>query len=126
MSLVKSASIRWFGEKPKFAMAPTILVSPISADVELVTVDFCERWWLVGFGGEHDDHGKKWTENLVYSSNRRPKVGFEVIMDLSAPCDFHGSMNKSTWTGVAVRSKTEDKAHASKKHWWKNLLVRKS
>lgn len=130
MKLVKSASIRWFGTKPpKFERRPALHIFPISKDVELVTVDFCERWLLVGSGGGSDEHGKNWHECLVYSSNKNPKIGFEVVINLSAPASLHGSPDKTNWDGVIIRKSAEDAAtdpNNIKNHKYLELPVRKS
>lgn len=125
MGLVKDCKIKWFGKRPKFERRPTLFISKVSKDVELITVDFCERWTLVGSGGGSDDHGKKWHECLVYSSNRDPKVGFEVVLELSVPCSLHGSPDKSNWDGMVIRKSAEDKAHDpnGKSHRWMDLSV---
>lgn len=107
-------------EKPDFSRRPTVFVTPISKDVEQVSVQFTERWALIGTGGNGELE-----ECLCFSDSCEDKSKniFEVSFKLAVPCHFYGSNDKSGWHGIAIRRTAEDKV---KGRYWKDLGVAKS
>ena len=107
--------------KPKFKHPPTIFITPMSKDVEQFSVQFDERWAMIGSGGNGE------LENLLMFSNKcdNGKVVFEVSFKLSVPCEFYGSGDKSGWHGVCIKRSAEEKAHF-KRNYWKHLTIGKA
>jgi hypothetical protein len=111
-------------EKPKFSRPPTVFVSPVNKDVEMLNVQFCERWHLDATGSDG-----ALIETLLFSntdccSKRKTTQLFEVKLKLAVPCRLYGSNDKSGWHGVVIRELAETKAW-KRANYWKDLTLGK-
>ena len=117
--LVKNAKIFYLDDgksvKPKFKRRPVVHITPISDDVDQLTIDFSERWALIGGGSDGDN-----SQLLIFSELCEDgKVLFEVDIQFKVPCEIYGSRDKDCWHGVVVRSKDR------KDHYWKDMEIAK-
>jgi len=105
--------------KPKFDRRPTVFVRPINKDVDIISVQFTERWLFSGSGCDGyleeilcftDSHGAK-SKNM-----------FEIVFQLTTPCYLHGSNDKDGWHGAIIRKSAEDK---NKGCYWKDVEIAK-
>jgi len=119
--LVKNAKVFYLDDgksvKPSFKKRPVMHVTPINPDVDLITVDFSERWALIGGGSDNNN-----SELLIFSEScESGKTLFEVHIEFRTPCRIYGSRDKASWHGVVLKAKAEDR----KDHYWKDMQIAK-